>query len=319
MSVQIPALPALQAFEAAARHLSFKTAAEELCVTPSSISHQIKRLEELLGVALFLRFNREVALTRDGVHYAGAISAALADIAHATSSICLRRPSTTTKKRLIVSANSGFIDCWLSRRLNKFSQQEPDIELELHYGEDFADYRHRDADIAIHYSTTGPPGGDAKAMFRGMEFPVCSPTLKIAGKPLADPEDIRNLTLLHEHDRIGWRRWLLAAGVEGVETNQGPVFQNTLTIFSRIKTGDGIGLADEFVAYDELMSNQLVKPFSFVRESDWTVYLVQLNRRRELDAVDAFCRWLTDTIEQFIEQTKDIRRMVPYPETWPNV
>lgn len=318
MVTHLPPLAALQAFEAAARHLSFKKAADELCVTPSSVSHQIKRLEDRLGLKLFLRFNREVALTRDGTHYAGAIAAALSDISHATDSISRRSKKLHTKQRLVLSANSGFIDCWLSRRLADFSKAEPQIELELHYGEDFADYRHRDADVAVHFSGSGSPGGDALALFRGVEFPVCSPSLQVNGRKLVDPKDLGSLTLLHEHDRIGWRRWLQAANVEGVDDTLGPVFQNTQTVFSGVKAGEGVGLADEFVAYDELVAGHLVKPFSFVRESDWTVYLVQLNRNREPAAVDAFSEWLVKTINTFLEQTVEIRGMCPFPSTWPN-
>jgi len=256
-------------------------------------------------------------LTQDGVNYAAAIAAALSDIEHATSAISRTRQGPSARSRLVVSANSGFVDCWLNARLSAFTRIETDIDLEIHYGEDFADYRHRDADVAIHFSSSGPPSGDAIPLFMAMEFPVCSPDLRIDGGKLTDLAGLKTMTLLHEHDRIGWRRWLQAAGALDVDAASGPIFQNTQTIFNRVKAGEGIGLADEFVAYDDLVAGTLVKPFSIVRQSDWTVYLVQLRRDRAREAVDAFCLWLRQTVEAFNQSTARIRAPRPFPESWP--
>jgi LysR family glycine cleavage system transcriptional activator len=318
MPQHLPTLVALSAFEAAARHLSFKKAADELCVTPSSVSHQIKSLEEQLGVSLFTRFNRQVALTLDGVNYAAAIAAALADIEHATSAISRNQDARPAKPRLVVSANSGFVDCWLSPRLSDFSRIEPDIELEIHYGEDFADYRHRDADVAIHFNSTGPPGSNAFPLYRAVEFPVCSPDLRIDGKKLADIADLETVTLLHEHDRIGWRRWLQTARALETDASIGPVFQNTQTIFDRVKACEGVGMGDELVAHDDLASGALVKPFSIVRDSDWTLYLIQLRRDRAADAVESFSEWLRQTMNAFSGPAAKFRTSSPSPEDWPN-
>ena len=313
---RIPALSALRAFEAAARHLSFKAAAEELFVTPSSVSHQIKALEEMLGVSLFIRFNREVALTHEGVAYAESVSAALADLQHATTEISRRSESAQLKPTLVVTANSGFIDCWLSAQITDFLAQNPELELQLHYGEDMADYRHKDSDIAIHFSSMGSPGGDSQPLFQAVEFPICSPDFKIDGRQLESLDDLRHVTLLHEHDRVGWRRWLGAVGVHGVNTSTGPVFQNTQTIFNRVKACDGIGLADDFVAYDELLSGALVKPLPIVRQSDWTVYLLQLRRDRSAEHVDRFSDWLISTIKAFRERTSFLREAKTFPIDW---
>jgi len=312
----IPPLSALRAFEAAARHLSFKAAAEELFVTPSSVSHQIKMLEDLLGVALFIRFNREVALTQDGVTYAESVSAALSDLAHATASISRRRDGDSKKPTLVISANAGFIDCWLSARIADYVPLNSELEIELHYGEDIADYRHKDADVAIHFSSIGAPAGDAQPLFRAFEFPVCSPDLRLDGHRIANLEDFRHLTLLHEHDRVGWRRWLSAAGMTDMDTDIGPVFQNTQTVFNRVKACDGVGLADDFVAFDELSAGHLVKPLPIVRQSDWTVYLLQLRRDRVAEHVDHFSDWLAKTVKTFRRKTKHLRGSATFPSDW---
>ncbi|MCP4981199.1 MAG: LysR family transcriptional regulator [Gammaproteobacteria bacterium] len=313
---RIPALSALRAFEAAARHLSFKAAAEELFVTPSSVSHQIKTLEEMLGVSLFIRFNREVALTHEGVTYAESVSAALADLQRATADISRRGGTSKLKPTLVVTANSGFIDCWLSARITDFLAQNPELDLQLHYGEDMADYRHKDTDVAIHFSSIGSPGGDSQPLFQAVEFPVCSPEFKIECRPLQSVDDLRHVTLLHEHDRVGWRRWLASAGIDDIDTSKGPVFQNTQTIFNRVKAGDGIGLADDFVANDELLSGTLVKPLPVVRSSDWTVYLLQLRRDRSAEHVDRFSEWLIGAIKAFRERTSFLREANTFPTDW---
>lgn len=313
---RIPPMSALRAFEAAARHLSFKAAAQELFVTPSSVSHQIKTLEELLGVSLFIRFNREVALTQDGVAYAASVSAALADLQHATVAISRSRKDASPKPTLVVTANSGFIDCWLSARISEFLAQDPELDLQLHYGEDMADYRHKDSDIAIHFSSTGSPGGDSQALFRAVEFPVCSPELLIDGQRLTSLEDLRRVSLLHEHDRIGWRRWLVSTGVGDIEASNGQVFQNTQTIFNRVKACDGVGMADDFVAFDEIASGSLVKPLPFVRQSDWTVYILQLRRDRSAEHVDRFSEWLINTVQEFHQRTGFLREATTFPIGW---
>jgi LysR family glycine cleavage system transcriptional activator len=313
---RIPPLSALKAFEASARLLSFKAAAEELFVTPSSVSHQIKALEALLGVSLFIRFNREVALTQDGVAYAESVSAALADLRHATAAISRRGKDSSPRPSLVVTANSGFIDCWLSARISDYLAQNPELDLQLHYGEDMADYRHKDADVAIHFSSIGSPGGDSQALFRAVEFPVCSPDFLVGERRLTRLEDLRDVTLLHEHDRVGWRRWLVAAGIQDIEAREGPVFQNTQTIFNRVKACDGVGLADDFVAFDEITSGNLVKPLPFLRRSDWTVYLLQLRRDRSAEHVDRFSDWLIATVKSFRQRTDFLRETKTFPVDW---
>mgnify|MGYP002636476064 CR=1 FL=1 len=312
----IPPLSALRAFESAARNLSFKEAANELFVTPSSVSHQIKSLEDLLGVALFVRFNREVALTQDGVAYAESVAAALNELARATAAISRYRGNTSKRPSLVISANAGFIDCWLSARIADYVALDPELEIQLHYGEDIADYRHKDADVAIHFSSIGAPTAEARPLFRAYEFPVCSPDFRIDGRPVRELEDLRHLTLLHEHDRLGWRRWFIEFGLTDVDTETGPVFQNTQTIFNRLKAKDGVGLADDLVAYDELHSGALVKPLPVVRHSDWTVYLLPLRRDRVPEHVDHFGDWLTTTLNSFRDTTKHLRESTTFPTNW---
>jgi LysR family glycine cleavage system transcriptional activator len=313
MKQSLPPLLALRAFDAAARHLSFKAAANELFVTPSSVSHQIKKLEDWLGVALFVRFNREVALTRSGRDYAVVVSRAFTDIADATSAIERRSNTKDGRQRLVISANSGFVDCWLNARMREFCALVPEIDVEITYGEDLNDYRHRDADIAIHFGSTAPPTPNAVFLRKCMEFVVCSPSLSIAGAPLETLADLGNVTLLHERDRLTWRAWLNDAGAPTLRINGGPVFQNTSTIFARVEAGEGVAIGDDIVAADYLFAKRLVKPLPIVRESVSTIYLIPLQPDRSPQAVDAFCAWLIETLKAHERETEEIRRPATYP------
>ena len=305
--LRLPPLPALRAFEAAARHLSFKTAADELCVTPSSISHQVKKLEDWLGTALFVRFNREVALTQDGSQYLTVVSHALSEISAATATIARRGRAEGERPRLVITANSGLVDCWLSPRLAELDELLPDVDLEVHYGEDLADYRHRDADVAIHYGSVRPPMPNAVFLRRCVEFPVCSPDFRIDGNPLTDVDALSSATLFHERDRLGWTRWLNEAGADAAAAASGPIFQNTLSIFARVEKGDGVALGDDVVAADFLEVGRLVKPFPYVRQSDWSMYLLPLRRDRAGEHVDVFCEWLTETMKGHERETAALR------------
>jgi len=319
MKPSLPPLLALRAFEAAARHLSFKAAANELFVTPSSVSHQIKKLEDWLGVALFVRFNREVALTQSGRDYATVVSRAFSDIADATSAIERRSDTKDGRQRLIISANSGFVDCWLNARMREFCALAPDLDVEITYGEDLNDYRHRDADVAIHFGSAAPPAANAIFLRKCMEFVVCSPNLSIAGAPLETLADLEKVTLLHERDQLTWRAWLNDAGAQTVRINGGPVFQNTSTIFARVEAGEGAAIGDDIVAADYLAAGRLVKPLPIVRESASTIYLIPLQRDRSPQAVDTFCAWLIEILKEHERDTEEIRRPATYPADWPEL
>lgn len=153
---EFPPLSTLRTFESAARHLSFKVAADELFVTPSSVSHQIKKLENWLGTKLFFRRNRRISLTAEGQLYHSIIAKALNDIARGTALINRTTKAKNVRRRLIISANSGFVDCWLNPRIEGFRKIAPDIALQFVYSDDVVAHQNKIADISISY-TTGTP------------------------------------------------------------------------------------------------------------------------------------------------------------------
>lgn len=316
---KLPPLSALRTFEAAARHLSFKAAADELCVTPSSVSHQIRKLEDWLDAALFVRLNREVALTQEGRLYQTVVAKAFASLVEGTSMISRRSEVPGARKKLMVAANSGFIDCWLAPRIDGFKKIAPNIDLQLFYGEDLSTYRYHDADLAIQHTTVAPTVPDATFLGRYYEFVVASPNLRILGKPLTELDELVEVPLFHELDYLSWKSWLDEFDVQGVDATSGPIFQNTQSIIARIEAREGVGLGDILVCGDKLLDGSLVRPLMQARLSDCSTYLLHLRRDRAATEIDIFSNWLIRSLKQHEEKMKALDTKKPYPPNWPQM
>jgi LysR family glycine cleavage system transcriptional activator len=297
MKRDLPPLVALRAFEAAARCASFKNAAEELCVTPSSVSHQIQKLEDWLGVKLFRRLNRKVVLTQEGQTYFYTLSKAFDEIDTVTKLVNRRKSPATPKQRLKVSADAGFVECWLGSRLSGFQSLVPDVQLQIAFGEDVDDHIKSGADLAVHFGRGEWPEYHSRHLLTAIEFPVCSPKLLAAGPRLARPSDLRNFSLLHERETSGWANWLRAAGVTGWDASEGPIFHSTSTVFDRVLAGEGLGLGDDLVAADLLFAGALIKPLSVVRKSDYALYFLQFRPEPDGGPITLFRDWLVRELE----------------------
>lgn len=313
----LPPFSTLRAFEAAARHLSFKDAADELYVTPSSVSHQIKKLELWLGTKLFFRLHRRIDLTADGRHYHSFIATALNNISDGTALVKRNSKRRAATRQLTIGANGGFIDCWLNSRVGLFKEFAPEIELNFVYGDDIATYRNYDSDVAIIYSTVAPTVSGTTVLGRYREFVVCSPELKIDGRRLKLLSDLEQLTLLHEQDFLSWKNWLEEFGVDNVDPMSGPIYHNTKSILSRVETGGGIALADILVAGDALLRGNLVKPLPLSRLSDWTTYLIPLRPKADSDDIAIFSDWLIKTMHVHEVEMRVFESASTFPNTWP--
>src|SRR5207248_1393522 len=193
MSARLPSLNGLRAFEAAARHLSFTQAASELNVTQTAISHQIKRLEQELGIRLFVRQNRALALTPQAKDYLPGVRAAFNDLRLATDRL-LRRDDGHV---LTVSTLASLAAKWLLLRLSNFQETNPGIDVHITTSTSLVDFRSGDVDAAIRYGRGNWPGLRADWLMADELFPVCSPALLKADKQLRCPEDLAHCTLLH--------------------------------------------------------------------------------------------------------------------------
>ncbi len=291
MTARLPSLNGLRAFEAAARHLSFTLAASELNVTQTAISHQIRRLEEELGIRLFVRQNRALALTPEARDYLPGVRAAFNDLRLATDRL-LRKDDD---KVLTVSTLASLAAKWLLPRLTDFQEQHPGIDVRITTSTSLVDFQRDNVDAAIRYGRGQWPGLRADWLMADELFPVCSPSLLRGDKPLRQPEDLKGYPLLHTSNANSddWRLWLTAAGLPGDIARQPGITVDM--IFMTIQAAiDGIGVAMGRTSYvqDDIAKGRLVVPFKIALPADAGFYLVAPEGRREAPKLAAFREWM---------------------------
>ncbi|MFQ6018797.1 MAG: transcriptional regulator GcvA, partial [Kiloniellaceae bacterium] len=260
MARRLPPLNALRAFEAAARHLSFTKAAEELHVTQAAVSHQIKALEEALGVALFRRFNRRLMLTDAGQLYLPPLTEAFDRMDAATRHLHSRDESGALK----VSVLASFAAKWLLPRLPRFRERHPEIDVLVLASDRLVDFRGDDVDMAIRYGPGRYPGLRVDFLMGDTVCPVCSPKLLDGPHPLRAPEDLEHHTLLQDEvarTYPDWRVWLQAAGVTGIDPDRGPGYSDSSLVLQAAIEGQGVALGRSSLAGADLEAGRLVKPF----------------------------------------------------------
>lgn len=290
MSTRLPSLNGLRAFEAAARHLSFTTAASELNVTQTAISHQIRRLEEELGLKLFIRRNRTLALTPQGHDYLPGVRAAFNDLRLATDRL-KRRDNDHV---LTVSTLASMASKWLLPRISTFQKAHPDIDVRITTSTSLVDFRSGDVDAAIRYGRGQWPGLRADWLTADHLFPVCSPALLTGRKALRQPQDLAGYTLLYSSGYDDdWRLWLTAAGLPtDISKQPGLTFD---MIFMTLQAAiDGLGVAIGRTTYVEgdLAKGRLVMPFDISLPADAGFYLVSPETSSDSRKLKAFREWL---------------------------
>jgi LysR family glycine cleavage system transcriptional activator len=295
MSARLPSLNGLRAFEAAARHLSFTNAANELNVTQTAISHQIKRLEEELGLKLFIRQNRALALTPQGRDYLPGVRAAFNDLRLATDRL-KRRDNDHV---LTVSTLASMASKWLLPRISAFQSAHPDIDVRITTSTSMVDFKSGDVDAAIRYGRGQWPGLRADWLTADDLFPVCSPALLTGDKALLKPQDLARYTLLHSSGGYDddWRLWLTAAGLPtDISKQPGLTFD---MIFMTLQAAiDGLGVAIGRTTYVEgdLAKGRLVVPFDMRMPADAGFYLVSPEASSDSRKLKAFRDWLLSQV-----------------------
>ena len=290
MARQTPPLTALRAFEAAGRHLSFTKAAHELHVTQAAISHQVKSLEEYLGLKLFRRLNRTLLLTDAGQLYLPPLTDAFEGITRATH----RLRQHLGRARLTVSVLPSFAAGWLVPRLGRFRQRCPDVDLRIDPTNSLTDFRRDDVELGILYGRGNYPGLRTDRLMREEFFPVCSPRLLEGPAPLRDPADLTHHTLLHDDMTVDWRTWLLAAGVEGVDAERGITVTDSSMLLRAAIAGQGVALARSVLAADEIASGRLVRPFDVDVPAEYAYYLAYPEKSADQPNVVAFREWILE-------------------------
>jgi LysR family transcriptional regulator, glycine cleavage system transcriptional activator len=294
MPERLPPLNALRTFEAAARHLSFTAAAEELCVTAAAVSHQIRSLEDHLGTELFHRSGRALALTEAGMLLLPDVREAFALLINATRG--LRRHAFAGP--LTVAVPPSFAAKWLVPRLSRFRARCPDIEVALVSSSELVDFGREDVDLAIRYGTGVYPGLHNEVLTATEFFPVCSPKLAQGPPPLIAPDDLRHVVLLHDEVPSAlpmvpsWETWLKAAGVAGVDATQGPRFNTSFFTLEMALSGMGVALAQSTLVSADLAEGRLIRLFTISISVDLSFFLVAPPATFEKPKVKAFRDWL---------------------------
>jgi LysR family transcriptional regulator, glycine cleavage system transcriptional activator len=290
----LPPLNALRAFEAAARHLSFKKAADELHVTPAAIGHQIKNLEDFLGVALFRRLNRAVLLT-------DAAQVCLPDLREGFERLAAgvgRLKTHGGRGVLVASVAPTFAIKWLVPRLTRFQAQYPEITVRIETTTTVVDLMRSGIDLAIRYCGEVGPGLAAETLFDEEIAPVCAPLLMAGEHPLRRPEDLTMHTLIYlegestDPSQPSWQTWLEAAGVTGVELGRGLHFTQTVTAAQAAIDGQGIALLGQTCLLDDLAAGRLIRPFAIGFPAAYAYRIVSPEAAFHRPNVTAFCTWL---------------------------
>lgn len=288
-----PPLGALRTFEAAARHLSFTKAAAELFVTQAAVSHQIKTLEDHLGVVLFRRFNRALRLTDEGQ----TLLPYIADAFDKVSTGLRRLEDSCTTGALRVSTTPSFGTSWLAPRLSRFQARHPEIELQLSATSRVTDLEREGIDCGIRYGMGDWPNLVAERLFHTPLIPVCSSSFLEASTTLRQPSDLAHHTLLHVlGDLDDWRLWLQAVGAEGVDPTPGPKFDSAPLALQAAINGAGIAIARAPLVRDDLAHGRLMTPFDLEVPESCAYYFIVAEASTTPIKIKAFRDWLMEEV-----------------------
>jgi LysR family glycine cleavage system transcriptional activator len=296
---RLPALNALKSFEAAARHESFTRAAEELCVTQGAVSHQVKALEEELGLKLFNRERQRLVITEAGREYLAVVRDALDRIAVGTERLLQRQSAGA----LTISISPDFAAKWLVHRLGRFSEAHPDIDLRVSASLHHVDFAREDVDIAVRHGDGNWTGLHVERLCAEQLFAVCSPKLVSGRQRLTKPADVLKFPLLHLDARSDWSNWLEAAGVVGADVAHGPILNRASMVIDAAVDGQGIGLARTSLAAWDLINGRLIKPFDVALRLSKTYWIVCPKATAALPKITTFRDWLR------AEAADDTRRL----------
>ena len=310
MSKPMPPMSALRAFEASARHLSLTRASEELHVTPAALSHQIRGLEELLGLSLFVRRARGIELTDAGRLLYPGLHAGFGQIRQAVTAL----EQVSTDRVLVISAPPGFTAKWLVPRLYRFVAAEPEIDTRISATLDFANFTTDGVDAAIrNLQIGGAPDPDlvVELLFALRLLPVCSPHFA-AEHGLWAPGDLLRMPLIHDDSLSGraqlpgWTQWLEAAGIDGVDLSRGLRFNSADHAIEATVEGAGVLLAHNVLAMDDLRTGRLIAPFDLAIDTGRGFHFACPKGNERRPKVRAFRDWLRAERDRAIEATPEV-------------
>jgi LysR family transcriptional regulator, glycine cleavage system transcriptional activator len=301
MHKSMPPLSALRAFEAAARHLSLTKAALELHVTAGALSHQIRGLEQALGLDLFERRVRAIALTPAGKSLYPGLQTGFTHIREAVAGL----RNAGDDRVLVISTPPGLTSKWLAPRLYRFASAYPQIDARISSSLANANFTADGVDIAVRNMPIDPPPDPALVMERLVELsfmPVCSPRLIETHGPFDNAEALARVPLIHDDTLANrasvptWADWFAAAGVDAVDVSHGLRFNSSDHALDATGEGAGVLLAHDLLAYDDLRTGRLVIPVALTLPSGRAYHLVRAKSQRETPPMQAFRQWIRQEI-----------------------
>jgi LysR family transcriptional regulator, glycine cleavage system transcriptional activator len=287
---RLPPLNALKSFEATARHLSVKKAAEELCVTPGAVSQMLKALEQHLGTQLFHRVNRGIFLTEAGQSYLPPVRNAFRQIAEAS-----RRVTGSAEPHLLtVSATPFFAATWLVPRLKTFQDAHPDIDLRIVTSNALADFTRDGVDVAIRHGLGRYAGLRSERIVAVEVVPVAAPSLVAARGLPAGPAELARWPQVHDAERKGWHLWFQAQEIDEIGPPRGASFDDSSLLLKAVLAGQGAGLLPDALVAPDIAAGRLVRLANVALLQDFAYYLVYPEARHHLRKVADFRAWALD-------------------------
>jgi DNA-binding transcriptional LysR family regulator len=277
--------------------LNFTRAADELFITQSAVSRQIKTLEDRLGVALFVRQKKGLRLTEAGAQLYHAVSSALRQVNEAMDGLSRR----TRSSLVTVTSTLGFCALWLIPRLGQFNKLFPEVEVRIAANDRILNLDRERIDVSIRYSTLQTAPKTATWLFDEQLMPVCSPTLLATpDRPLKELKDLRHHTLLHLDDPdnpspwLSWSYWLDATSLSGLKPSGSLMFNYYDQVIRAALAGQGVALGRTVLVRDLLQDGSLVAPFSERVGTDRGYWLIEADHARGRREVTMFARWIID-------------------------
>ena len=283
---QMP-LAKLRSFEAAARRMSFKDAAEELHVSPTSISNHIRELERDWGCALFVRKTRAVVLTDTGRSLARVVSRAFGDIRAA-----IEAHAAGPRKTVTLAVGPIFGARWLIPRLQRFRKQHPRIDLVLHHSPRITSSDNLTSNIAVDWGDGDWTGLDATRLMDIVYRPVLSPALLRERGGLATPADLGRFPIIHQHDRSEWHAWLALVGQKGLALSEETIVTDSNIVTQAAIEGQGVALGIFPFIASEVVAGRLVCPFDTELRPARSYYLLTRGGARRTAEIKAVCQWI---------------------------
>lgn len=309
MSIErLPPLNALRTFEVATRHMSFKDAADELCITSTAVSHRIRALEEWLGVKLFNRLTRSLELTKEGEAYAPLVHQAFCLLSKASNQL----KQSNDGGDLLITATMSFASNWLTPRLTSFYQSNDEFNISVDASDETVDLSRSNIDVAIRYGEGGYEDLHSQMLFTDLVTPVCTPRLAEA---IDSPLDLLKVPRLdYQWSGFGdrdpsWSKWFRAAGHLVDKLPHAPVFSEEHMVLSEAIAGRGVGLIGIVAASDAIQSGTLVCPFPIALENR-SYYFVCQPSSLQLSKVKAFRDWIileAARFDQLVQQHKGMQ------------